>query len=408
MNARLPQSWNAVVHELREVFRDPRLLAWALFIILFPFYVVPSGLPQPAAWLLIAVAPSMFGGWDGRFSRDSAAVLRALLRFVLYVIAANVVWSFVLLKLTINLKEGFLLSPLFYVYNAGLLLAMLVLYRRYGTRLLWVTTRALFVSVGIQVAMSFVMPTRLRNAVGFNEANQLGYYALVSACVWLLAQRRTRLSNVHVTIGVLMCSYLALLSASKAAVACIGLLAVAVLVGRLRTMLLLGVVMLVLVFTPNPFSAAIERAQRRFETDQHLGFFEERGYDRIVNHPEYWAVGSGEGAYSRFADTTLIGSHELHSSLGTLFFCYGIVGLSLFVWFMWTVMKRTRFHTWLVMGPAFAYGMTHQGLRFSLFWVLIGVVMILREDDRLASNARPVSPPTPSTPAGPPAPVRGA
>jgi hypothetical protein len=154
------------------------------------------------------------------------------------------------------------------------------------------------------------------------------------------------------------------------------------LLGRLRTMIVAGLVLLALVFTSNPFSDAIDRTAQRFQIDQSLGFFEERGYDRIWNHPEYWVLGSGEGAYERFKDTTIIGSHELHSSLGTLFFCYGAVGLLVFLIFMWTVMRRTRLHAWLVMAPAFAYGMTHQGLRFSLMWVLLGVVVALRELDR--------------------------
>ena len=32
---------------------------------------------------------------------------------------------------------------------------------------------------------------------------------------------------------------------------------------------------------------------------------------------------------------------------------------------------------WIVVGPAFAYGMTHQGLRFTLLWVLLGIAVAL-------------------------------
>jgi hypothetical protein len=375
-------TWSGTFQEAAIAMRNPHLFAWAVFLIAFPFYVVPSGLPQPAAWLLILLVPSILSTWDGKLASATFSSLKALVRFVAYVVLANVIWSVVLVKFSTNLKEGFFLSPFFYIYNALLFLLFVVLYKRYELRFLWVTTYALLVSVAGQVLLSFFMRTRMRGSAGFNEANQLGYYALISVCVMLLCQKRTRLGTLPLLGAILACSYLALLSASKAALASIGLLSIAILIGRIRTMLLCGVVFGILLVTPNPFSDAVERAQQRVETDRSLGFFEERGYDRIVNHPEYWVLGSGEGDYRRFADTTLIGSHELHSSLGTLFFCYGIAGFTLFVLFMWSVMRRTSLQTWIVMGPAFAFGMTHQGLRFSLLWVLLATVVSLRELER--------------------------
>lgn len=383
MKFRLPASFGAAYAEAASVASDPRLLSWSLFIIFFPFYVLPSGLPQPSAWLLILMIPSLISAWDGRLSgRWQRPVLLSLAWFCAYVLIINLAWSVILGTFTINLKEGFGLSPVFYIYNAILFFSILLLYRRYQLRFLWVTSRAVLMSIVVQVLVALVLPTRMRAAAAFNEPNQLGYYALVSACILLLCQKRTKLSTLQVSLGLLACSYLALVSASKAALGSIGLLAIAILIGRLRTVLIAGLAFLVLILTPNPFSDAMERAEIRMATDQSLDFFEERGYDRILNHPEYWVLGSGEGDYQRFKDTTLIGSHELHSSMGTLFFCYGIVGLTLFMVFMWMIMRRTHFHTWLVMGPAFAYGMTHQGLRFSLMWVLLGVVVALRESNR--------------------------
>jgi hypothetical protein len=380
MKFRIPPSLNAALAEAIAVCRTPQLLAWAIFIIFFPIYVLPNGMPQPASWLLILLMPATFGAWDGQLGRDTAKALFALLRFVVYAALANLLWSLVTLRFSINLKEGFLLSPLFYIYNALLLATMLVLHKRYGMRFLWVTTRAILVAVTLQVFLSFIIRTKMRASVGFNEPNQLGYYALLCACIILLCQKRTRLTTLQVSIGLMMCSYLAILSASKAALAGIGLLGAALLLGRLRTTLIASLVLLVLVFTPNPFSAAMDRAQERIETDEHLGFWEERGYDRILNHPEYWFLGSGEGAYRRFRETTAIRAHELHSSIGTLFFSYGIVGTALFAVFMWLVMRGTPLITWLVVMPAFAYGMTHQGIRFSMMWVLLGVVMTLRDE----------------------------
>jgi hypothetical protein len=141
---------------------------------------------------------------------------------------------------------------------------------------------------------------------------------------------------------------------------------------------------MLLVLTENPFSAAIDRAQDRIDHDQSYSFLEERGYDRITQYPQFWVLGSGEGDYKRFEETTVIGEHELHSSMATLFFCYGGVGVAMFTWFMWLVVKRGGPRTYLIVGPAFAFGMTHQGLRASLLWVLLAVVVALKRANATA------------------------
>lgn len=395
MNSKLA-SLNAALTAARDVLRVPQLAAWAIFIVFFPIYVMPNGLPQPASFLFTLLMPSVLAGWDGRISRSGAVALRALLWFVLYAVAANLVWSVLTARFSINLKEGFLLSPLFYIYNGLLLLTILVLHRRFGDRFLWLTTRAVLVSVAVQVVYSFFTMTRMRAHLGFNEPNQLGAYSLLSAGILLLCAKRAKLTTLHLGLGLIACSYLALLSASKAALGSIAMLGIAVLLAsRIRTALFAMLLLVALLFTPNAFSAALERAEHRIENDDHLGFFEERGYDRIVNNPKYWFLGSGEGAYRRFKQTTAIGAHELHSSVGTLFFCYGIVGFSLFGFFLWRVLRPARLLSWLVVGPAFAYGMTHLGLRFSMTWVLLGIVMCLTES---AMPPPPRAQPTPVTP----------
>jgi hypothetical protein len=214
----------------------------------------------------------------------------------------------------------------------------------------------------------------------FNNPNQLGYYALLSASLLLLLQRRRYVTTLEVAIGGVAASYLALISASKAALGGIGLLVIAGVFVRLRTMIVVAIAFTLVLVVANPMQAAIDRTITRFETDSSASFAEERGYDRILKYPEYWVVGSGEGAYKRFENDTALGDHEIHSSIGTLFFSYGIVGTLLFAAFLWTVIRRTGLRTWLLIIPSLAYGMTHQGLRFTLFWVLLAIVVALRED----------------------------
>src|SRR5436190_4594183 len=333
----------------------------------------------------------LWRGWNGRLPPPLVKPLKYLIVFIIYVTIVNVVWSFAIVTFSTDAKQGFLLAPTYYIFNGLAFFTFLLMFQRYGERVLWLTVRLVLASVFLQAVIALVLPKSLARAtVMFNNANQLGYYAVLSACIILLGQKRLKLSTLQVTAGLAACSYLALLSASKAALASIAALGAALLISKLRTIAMTLAVLGLLITTDNPFSRAIEHAEQRIVNDQSLGFIEERGYDRIGAFPEYWIMGAGEGDYDRFREISAIGAHELHSSMATLFFCYGIFGTLLFLLYLWGTMWGAGLRAWLILGAALAYGMTHQGLRFRLLWLLLAMVAALRELDtreRLAKRA---------------------
>src|SRR5262249_23015217 len=146
---------------------------------------------------------------------------------------------------------------------------------------------------------------------------------------------------------------------------------------RIRTVLISIAAALLLFFAVPPVSDAVDRTIKRIETDESFGFYEERGYDRIVNNPEYLVFGAGEGGYIRFAENTMIRSHELHSSGGTLLFCYGIAGTFLFLLFLFQIIRVAHMRQIMIVLPTAAYGLSHQGLRVTLFWVFLALMVIL-------------------------------
>ena len=399
MKFRTPRTLRATLEEIVQLRRDPQLALWSLVVVLTPFYVFPSGVPQPADLLGFALLPMLWRRWNGRLPPALVKPLKALIVFMIYVVIVNVVWSFAITTFSTDAKQGFLLAPTYYLFNGMMFFTFLLMFQRYGERLLWLTVRLVLVSVFIQAAIALVLPRSLgRATVMFNNANQLGYYAVLSACIILLGQKRLKLSTLQVTAGLAACSYLALLSASKAALASIGALGIALLISKVRTIVVTSAVLVLLIATDNPFSAAIDRAQQRIENDQSLGFIQERGYDRIGEYPEYWIMGAGEGAYDRFREISAIGAHELHSSMATLFFCYGIVGVLLFLMYLWGTMSGSGIRAWVILGAALAYGMTHQGLRFRLLWLLLAMVAALREldsRDRIARRMAQIAQRTP-------------
>jgi hypothetical protein len=241
----------------------------------------------------------------------------------------------------------------------------------------------------LQVAVSFVFSRgSMRGEVLFNNPNQLGYYAMLSASILMMAHRRVGLTTVPLTVGMLAAAYLSLFSASRAALAGLVILLAIGFLSRLRSMLIAAVLAVPIIFS-SPFDAAIERTQDRVANDDSLGFFEERGYDRISAHPEYLVMGAGEGGFKRFEDSTAIGSHEMHSAYGTILFSYGIVGCVLFIVLCVQLVRGAPLRLMLMLLPAASYSVTHQGLRFTLLWVLLAFPMLMQAGR--ARAARPAA-----------------
>jgi hypothetical protein len=367
--------------EVLRAMRDPALFCWAIYLLAVPFYVIGSGLPQPGDWMIVFLLPFTRVKRSVPVPPRTRVVKRLLTAFILYIIATNLIWSIVLGNWVLTPRYGFLMAPLFYLYNALMFVSVLRLYRQSRSRFLWFTSKLVLVSLLMQVFISAIHHAPgLRVTVLFNNANQLGFFALLSASLLFLFQRGKYVSTTEVSIGMMSAMYLGLLSASKAALGGIAILTMFAFVVRLRTVLVVGVVMVLALAVDSPINDAIERTITRLETDQSNPTIEERGYDRIYNNPQYLVTGSGEGDYERFRESTVIGGHEIHSSIGTLLFCYGIVGLSIFVAFVAFALRGTGFRTYLLVAPSFAYGMAHQGLRFTLFWVLMGVVVSMRAE----------------------------
>jgi hypothetical protein len=369
--------------ELAAVLRDPVLLLWSLYVLLFPIYYLPSGLPQPSAVVIVLLAPLVFARFDGRIFPAARGPVRALGTFLLYVIAETLIWTLLESAYTLSARNGFLIVPIWYLFDFLVFMVTLLLYRTYRERFLKLTLWLVLISALTQAALSFPIAAARggRTTLLFNNPNQLGFYALLSATLITFGRGRVRLDNKLVAAGLVACGYLGLLSASKGALLAIGLLVVVGVLSNPRMIVLAAASMLILLMVSNPVSEALDRTTSRFGRTDELGMLESRGYDRIMNHKEYWVLGAGEGDYQRFEDTTVIGDHELHSSGGTIFFCYGIVGSLVFLNFMWNIVRRAPFRRSLLLLPAFVYGLSHQGLRFTLLWVLLATFVNLKDID---------------------------
>jgi hypothetical protein len=356
----------------QPVTRGRALLAlWSVAIVVGPFYLFGSGQPQiddyVIAVLFVATVLVHGAAIKGEFRQP----LRMLGWFVLYVVVVNVTWSVVRGEWQIARISRF------YLFNVAAFALFLILYRVARVTALRVTMHALAASLFCQAVLSSVFPARgLRAMVFFNSPNQLAYSAIGAGCLFFAGAVYLRPSRMYQALVLLSVLYLAAISLSKAGIGAAVILAVVVILRRPAVPLLVGVCVVLANFATGMGDDLLAKVQTRFGSNDRSDTIAGRGYDRIGNHPEYLILGAGEGEPERFE--TVLERHEMHSTLGTILFSYGILGFGLFCGFIATVWRRVGSTLFMYSLPLFAYGMTHQGLRLTLFWLFFAYILCLQ------------------------------
>jgi hypothetical protein len=387
---------------LREILRSPTLLLWCLYILMTPFYIAPNGLPQPGDALIFLLVPASLIGWNGKLHRTLARSLRPLIWFIAWVFLVDYGWAAILWKWG-NFKD-YIAYPIFYSFNAMVFLCALVTYQRFGDTFLRVTVATVFATIVFQVVASFIYlgGDNFRAALFFNSPNQLGYYALLSACLIVITQRRLRYGLMTASAGVIGCAYLALLSASRASLGAIAILLFLLLFSNPRIIIVASLAAIALMTMGGPLTHAIDKFETRSELASNTkrgSFMEDRGYDRVWNHKEYLLFGAGEGDNRRFDKR--LEPREIHSSLVGVLFCYGVIGAGLFFAFAVGVVRGANPRAAIMLLPPLAYTVAHQGLRFTMLWILLAVYIALKVPAPAPGRKRAVEPADAMVPALP-------
>ena len=212
-----------------------------------------------------------------------------------------------------------------------------------------------------------------RTAIYFNNPNQLGYWALLSASIVLVCVRKTQAQFLFQVLVFIVFLYLVSLSLSKAAILSF-LMLVAIHCSRnlwhILIATIVGAVLIILVSDWLLFLDIVDRLQTvgQDSDDSAVG----RGYNRLWLYPQYIILGAGEGGFQRFSNVSI----ELHSTFGTVLFSYGVIGAILFGLILWRLYRLADLWVFAYLIPVLVYGATHQGLRFSFIWVLFSVIAV--------------------------------
>ena len=234
-------------------------------------------------------------------------------------------------------------------------------------------------------SLTFFMHSNVRSIGTFNNPNQLGYFAVLMGCAYVAIATITKSSRWLTVLFVSLAYLLAIISLSKAAMLAISpllLLSLFIWGREMRSPLLqtvvfamaLVLVLLVIVFAYSQFDGLLgadNEVLRRLaligqDSDDTLTA---RGYALILRPDARIIFGYGEGYYGmKFGN-------EVHSTLANVLTSFGIVGFALFsAMILYVVRFRVFSLHFALVSLAFAYGLTHNGLRNTLFWIFLAVI----------------------------------
>jgi O-Antigen ligase len=184
---------------------------------------------------------------------------------------------------------------------------------------------------------------------------------------------------LRASVALTGCAYLAVLSASRAALGGIAVLFFLLVFSNPRVIIVASLAAIGLMTIGGPVTSALDNVQTRVSQDRHpkTSFIEERGYDRLWEHNEYLLFGAGEGDVQRFRDTPT-SPGEVHSSFATVLFSYGIIGMIAFALFLWRVVRGASLRASVMLLPTLSYTLAHNGLRFTMLWVLLALFVALK------------------------------
>lgn len=355
---------------------------WAIYLIAYPFYLLPEGNPQLAdlfgAILIIVNIKSILT------SISSNRYTKFLFLFVVYTIIINTIWMLIIGDIKI------IKNSVFYLYSFFMML--FIFNRLKDTSFLEITFKALSISLIVQaILFPFIKDQGVRTQMFFNNPNQLALWGLcLLAIVYVINRVLDKKSALTIPL-LILCTMFILISASRAALAGAIIFWVFFIIKSKKNLIVFAIlsVMAIIIIDYNfeidlKNFAALEYNMDRFSNNtisgnQGIGT---RGFQRIGQNPQYLIFGAGEGAFERFNETI-----ELHSIFANILFCYGIIGLFFYLGAFKSLAVKLSRETMAVIFPVVLFAAVHMTLRLPLFWITLLFVLYLHEENNRRNNS---------------------
>ncbi len=334
------------------------------------FYIFPSGLPQPAHMSIIF--SFLLSGI--LYNKIKISDSRNLIIFVIYASFINVFFTLLIGDLS------YIVSTIYWIFNLILFSVLVNLnissIKKLFHYLRFIIPTSLIINIVIWAVGAGRYDFNPRYNGYFNDPNQMAFWVLCSCAMGLIL-----FNNLKLKIIIYFLSFfLILLTMSRSST--IGFLVLTLGLffqhkGRLELKiiftliaLLVGIASFFILLHFGFLDNIIMRFSEGIESNAEQA--SDRGFTNLINYPQYLLLGAGQGAFYLYSET----GNEIHSTWLGIIFYYGVIGLFLFVSFLFNIYRKLDFAEKIIfLGPMF-YGFFTYSARTLVFWFLVSIFLL--------------------------------
>lgn len=379
-----------------------------VYLLLKPYYIFSSGEVQIGDLLLILaflvyfIVTRLNKNYRKRFA-EAISSNTYLIVFIFCVFFINLMYFMIFNEFK------FLLSTVYFIFN----LLAVILFSDLGKNksFLGNVSNVLKFNLIVQLAISTLGVGRSYDAVRymstFNDPNQFAFYVLLSYLLIYVIQIILSRSKSNDLVYFLIALYLIFQSASTGNLLGLGVFIVLriaysiikdhhITFKRVRavfaSLLVGGVTLFATAFLS--YTGALNNAGvainniiasqsitnrltgkiSKADNNTSMNILEDRGIDIVYKYPQYIMYGAGEGGYDRYRLATNNYGNEVHSTLLSMLFYYGIIPFIILVKWLYKKIKNANPKILIACVALFIESSTLLNQRQSLFWIMIVLV----------------------------------
>ncbi|QXX85741.1 hypothetical protein J7649_10075 [Acinetobacter lwoffii] len=357
--------------------RDKSIVYLILFsFFLSQFYFWSSGVPQFSHIFIMGAILLLFS----KSSKINIEYSNIILLFVAYAICVNFAWYLIVLD------SSYMMSTVYWIFNLLFFILMMnlnqVQINFLYEKLLFLIPFSYIVEIIIWVSNLGRYDFEPRYNGLFNDPNQMAFWVLSSCAIYLYIS-----GNGFKKITVyFLALFLILLTMSRSASIGFLMLTLGLIFSQKgdlnkRIFVFIGTLAFFGSLSYFLYSLGVfdSIALRFIEgLDQRDSQVEGRGLFSFLDYPQYLIFGAGQGAHWLYNPT----GNEIHSTwLGILFY-YGIIGISLFLIFLYQIFKKLSLSNKMIFLGPMLYGFTTYSARTLIFWFLLAAFLIFSNNNK--------------------------
>ena len=352
-----------------------------IYLVLFSFflsqfYFWSSGIPQFSHIFIMGAILLLFN----KSSSINIEYSNIILLFVTYAICINFTWYLIVLD------SSYMMSTIYWVFNLLFFLLMMnlnqVQINFFHEKLLFLIPFSYVIEIIIWASNLGRYDFDPRYNGLFNDPNQMAFWVLSTCAIYLYISG----SNFKKIVVYLLALFLILLTMSRSASVGFLMLTLGFIFsqkGELNkrifvffgTLVFFGVLSYFL-YNMGVFDNVVLRFIEGL--NQRDSQVEGRGLFSFFDYPQYLIFGAGQGAYWLYNPT----GNEIHSTwLGILFY-YGIVGIFLFLIFLYQIFRKLSLSNKMILLGPMLYGFTTYSARTLIFWFLLAAFLLFSNNKK--------------------------